>query len=60
LTSAGNANVPLSSSATVGAVTHVPGVAEHATVAFTSPAAAASASTAPVTLEGPLLVTVIV
>ena len=60
LASAGSAKVPPSSSATVGAVTHWPGVTEHATAVLARPVAAGSARIAPAMADGPLLVTVMV
>src|SRR4030095_10504060 len=53
LASNGRANVPLSSSTTVGAVTQAPGVAEQATAVLLKPAAIGSARIAPVMLDGP-------
>jgi hypothetical protein len=52
--------VPDSSWTIVGAVTHAPGVPEQATAVLVSPVAAASVRIAPVTLDGPLFVTVTV
>ena len=60
--SAGRANVPPSSSATLGVVppVHWPGAAAQATAVLARPAAAGSARIAPLTGLGPLFVTVIV
>ena len=60
LARAGSAKAPPSNWAIVGAVAHSPGVPEQATAVLLSPVAAGSLRSAPVTAEGPLLVTVTV